>query len=432
MKLVKFNQFSNSYSDSEYLLEKKIQQLLLESKVIFSEKFVSVLKEMQHPLSELILSLKGLDKDVRQNYIDVDFKNPEEVTFIQDSTANRILEKDKDVFILENTGRILKFEGFGSESSRAGNSKVYEFLGMNISEAKRIPRNEEVKILKEDVSPLDPQKTYCLVESIVSGNKLVINKTGLNPKNLEGYTKIWNQSRNPIGVGRFIRKMIPFLGQKVKDSDIEDFVNEFKSVINIFNDIFLKFDVVQGRDIYKFYRSSNSVMGGTLGNSCMIDASEQYFYIYINNPEKIKMVVLYDGNGEINDGEYKSNKIVGRALLWKTDQGDMFMDRIYYTEDSQKDLFKKYADKNGWWSKKTADSRDDFDVVMGEQIKGNVSYTVKISNWEYKFPYMDSLQYLLDDHGILTNDDSKNYSKVLTNTPGDEDGDDDYNDDDDY
>ena len=53
---------------------------------------------------------------------------------------------------------------------------------------------------------------------------------------------------------------------------------------------------------------------------------------------------------------YKSDddtdKILGRALLWKLRDGKRFMDRIYTANDSDVQLFKDYAKENGWYTKR--------------------------------------------------------------------------------
>jgi hypothetical protein len=49
----------------------------------------------------------------------------------------------------------------------------------------------------------------------------------------------------------------------------------------------------------------------------------------------------------LDDNENTSDKIKGRAILWKTDKG-MFMDRIYTAHDSDLNLFKEFATKSNF------------------------------------------------------------------------------------
>lgn len=401
----------------EYLLENKVYQLILESKVEFSKKFQQILKMMKNPIADEILSLQGEDKDVTQNFIDSNFEDSNLVSFIQDNTAQKILDKDKDIWIVENLGKMLKFENFRTEQGEKDNRKMYSKLGLDMSDAQRIENGTEVKILKEEVS--SSNKLYCSIETIQEPIKrMVINKTGLRAKNTEAYKKIWNQSRNSMRIGRFIRRLIPLTGKSFSDSEIEKFVNDYKSTIDILNDAFVKFDVVDGMDIHHWYRSRFCINSGPLGSSCMLDTPEDCLYIYTQNPDAVKLVILYDDNGEMKDGKYVSNKIAGRALLWNTKQGDMFMDRIYYSKEEQLDLFRKYAEKMGWWSKKVNNSSSEFDVVQGESTKNDVTYEVKLTKWDWGFPYLDSLPgfYHEGSSVTLTNTDNGNWDKWLQET----------------
>lgn len=415
----------------EYLLENKVYQLLLESKVEFSAKFIQILKMMKNQIAEEIINLQGEDKEITQNFIDANFEDSNLVSFIQDNTAQKILDKDKDVYRISNNGKMLKFSNFRTEAGEKDNRKVHSMLGMEMSEAEKIDNGKEVKIIKEITSPNDSSKIYCYVETINEPiQKMVINKRGIEPKNTQAYQKVWQQSRNSMRIGRFIRRLIPLTGKSFSDTEIEKFVNDWKSTIDILNDAFLKFDIVKGNDIYHWYRSRYSTSGGPIGSSCMLDTPEDCLYIYTANPETISLVILYDDNGEMKDGKYVSNKITGRALLWQTKEGDTFMDRIYYSKEEQLDLFRKYAEKMGWWYKKTNNSTSEFDVKQGEKTKKDVIYHVKINKWDWGFPYLDSLPYLDKSAGTLSNDDS-DYDMYLQET-WDYYTDEDYDEDDDW
>lgn len=399
----------------EYILEKKIYDLIIESKVEFSKNFINILNTINSPISKEILKLQGEEKNVTQNYLDADLKSPDSVTFLQDNRAQRILDQHKDVWIVTNSTKVLKFDSFSSESAKNQNQKIYDLLGIDMSDVVKLENRTDVKIIKEIVSE-STGRTYCYIETISEPvKKMVINKEGLTHKSPD-YHSLWTQTgRNSIGVGRIIRRLLQLTGQKFKDSDIEQFVNDWKSSIDIMNNAFLKFDVVSGDDIHKWYKKEHTVNDGTLGNSCMVGKPSDCHYIYTANPDVVSMVILYDDDGRVVDGKYKSHRIQGRALLWKTKEGDMFMDKIYYVRDDQKELFKKYSESKGWWAKRHNDGSSDFDVVQGEQIKTNVTYSVEIENWSWGFPYMDSLMYFNEENGILTNSD-RDYTKYLQET----------------
>ena len=399
----------------EYILEKKLYELILESKIEFSKNFINILKTIKSPISDEILKLKGEDKNVTQNYLDVDLKEPDSVTFLQDNRAQRILDQYKDIWSITNNVKVLKFDSFSSDSSMNQNKKIYDLIGVDMSDVVKLENRTDVKLIREIISE-STGRTYCYVETISEPTKkMVINKEGLTHKSPD-YQTLWTQSsRNTIGVGRIIRKLLQISGKSFSSSDIEKFVNDWKSSIDIMNNAFLKFDVVKGDDIHYWYKSKNTVMEGTLGNSCMIDKPTDCHYIYTENPDVVSMVVLYDDDGTILNGKYKSNRIQGRALLWKTNEGDIFMDKIYYVLDSQKELFKKFAESQGWWSKRENNGNCVFDVIKGEEIKSRVTYTVTLREWDWGFPYMDSLIYFNERSGVISNSDD-NYTKEIQET----------------
>jgi hypothetical protein len=134
----------------------------------------------------------------------------------------------------------------------------------------------------------------------------------------------------------------------------------------------------------------------------MAESPESYFYIYVKNPDVCSLVILYDDSGEFKGDKYISKKIVGRAILWKTRSGDMFLDRIYTNNDSDISLFKKFAEQNGWWSKERQDSSNDFKVERSSERK-DAKFIVDLKKWDDEFPYVDSLSFFNPKTGELSN-----------------------------
>ena len=58
---------------------------------------------------------------------------------------------------------------------------------------------------------------------------------------------------------------------------------------------------------------------------------QKYLDIYVMNPEVCRLLILKDEENE--------DKIRARALVWKLDDDSFFMDRIYYTEQHEIDIF---------------------------------------------------------------------------------------------
>jgi len=71
------------------------------------------------------------------------------------------------------------------------------------------------------------------------------------------------------------------------------------------------------------------------GRSCMTDdESQAYLEMYCLNPDRVSMLVF--------------RQTSARALVWKTDEGTIVLDRLYSDSDATKTLVKKYAIDRGW------------------------------------------------------------------------------------
>ena len=156
--------------------------------------------------------------------------------------------------------------------------------------------------------------------------------------------------------------------------------------------------VVTGEDIRTYYHYDQYASGNTesLGNSCMRhDSCQDFFDIYVDNPDKVKMVIANTSEG-----------IIGRALLWYTDCKTLIMDRIYGNEITINAL-KQWAHNNGYMHKKVQSYSNDTEFVttVGEIIEGN--YTITLDRNNDYMPYMDTFKYTEDLYSRkleLTND----------------------------
>jgi hypothetical protein len=400
-------------SYSEYLLEKKLEKLF-ESNIKFSKGFLSALNSIDTPLSKKIMSLQNNDVDVQYNYIDVTEEN-DSVSFTPDRKAQEIIAGKEELYKVIDSGRYL------TNSER--NQHIYDRLNHERPEDVYQPEVGTVgKVLGETTGTTG--KVYCLFECVSEGDKG--RKTIINKEALEAYDasfdKVWITSRNKIKIGRVIRALLRAAGVESNDAEVEKFVNQYKATIDIINDAFNKFDVVKTFDIIHWYNYENYTYGtnkGTLGSSCMAEVPDSWLYIYRANPDVCNLVILYDESGKITDGKYKSSKIIGRALLWTTRDGYKFMDRIYTAKDSDIDLFKKFADRNGWWSKKSQNSGSEFSIEKGSEVKRGQTIIVDLQKWDDEFPYLDSLMYLNNGTGELSNDgDSIKANYMLQSTGG--------------
>lgn len=158
--------------------------------------------------------------------------------------------------------------------------------------------------------------------------------------------------------------------------------------INNMDEILLK--IVDGEEIAFYYKEENYVEdpgngGSTLHKSCMrADKKSPMTYLYVKNPDIVKLVV-----GLKNGGVYC------RALLWKTDQGITFLDRIYYTDEPSKQFLISQAVHNGWVYKQKQDAYSPTELMFnGSEFKDKIlSVTPNLKGIKY-YPYMDTFKYL--------------------------------------
>lgn len=407
MSLLKYN---------EYLTEKVVYEYLLESKVVFSSKFTNILTRMKsNKIASELLNMYGKDVEgIRNNYIDTtDDKNT--VSFMPDAKAQEIVGEQPDVYKVIDSGRYL--------THNPVNDKIFAALGYDKEGRDNwAPDTGTIgKILSETVSTTSG-KTYVLFEEHSENPRLtVLNKEALKPTVAED-ERLWSTSRNNIRVGRLVRAMLTASGVEFVDKDIEDFTNQYKATFDFMADALKQFDIVEGKLIAHWYYEDNYKSGGgSLNNSCMANVDSDFFDIYVKNPKQCNLVILYSDDGEIKDGKYTSNLIKGRALLWtgKLDgQPAQFMDRVYTAQDSDVELFKQFAEKNGWWYKSSQSMYPETDLTNGKTTKSAI-FEVKLDDGDWgEYPYMDTMCFLDMDTNILSNDKESDYDRVFRSTEG--------------
>jgi len=280
--------------------------------------------------------------------------------------------------------------------------KLYDFL----IEIVQNTGDSEVKSLVNEIirieSKTDIKSTFTFVDltekndsvSMIQSSRVhqIWKKSGstvnfkdwISIEKLNQESPLWTSNRSQIAIGRAFRKMSSDVGKKFTDKTIENFVNTFKSLYDFKWNLDGRFELVEGELIRKWYNSENyASRGGQLGNSCMrYPECSSYFDIYVYNPEVCKMLVLYN--------RMDKKEISGRALVWKTQSGEAYVDRIYTNNDSDIKLFESYVENLGW------------------ETKWSHNRSVKLTRWKFeKYPYMDSFSVLDVKNGILYSDDDK-------------------------
>jgi len=366
-------------------------ELLLESDVKYSEKFRKILKKIGDPVSNKLLELENQDHPVQSNYFDITDTN-DTISFTPDRKVKEILDKNKNMWRYATPGRYLSSEG--------KYQYLWDALEIEREEIQEPPTNTLGTIGKEAVSPASGKKFVVFIPNDKSLKPIPVNAEALKLGG-EGTEDFFNISRQSIRVGRGVRAILNSAKVKLSDKEIEDFVNKYKATIDSINDIFSNFEIVTGDDIsywYNYERYEKGTDRGTLGQSCMADVPDSFLEIYCANPDKISLVI------------YKvpedPQKIRGRALVWKLNDGKFFMDRIYTHEDSDVELFRQFAKKQGWYSKKYNSSTSSGISYKpdGSGDTENLTLEVSVKGGKYdKYPYLDTLKYYNPSKGLIKN-----------------------------
>tara|TARA_R100000734_G_C3316032_1_gene108335 strand:- start:315 stop:2420 length:2106 start_codon:yes stop_codon:yes gene_type:complete len=191
--------------------------------------------------------------------------------------------------------------------------------------------------------------------------------------------------------GKGVRKLFATYPDTIEESIIEHICNQLKAKHTFAAEMV----VVSGEDIRHWYHENNTnytVNTGTLAGSCMrYDRCQPYLDIYVENPDKIKMLICRD-----------NDKIIGRALLWHDDNGDKaFMDRIYGA-DKTIAACKSWASKNGYLYKNNQSYRDksEFITTTGQLVDRQFIITLNKPT-SAQFPYADTMARMIIDGDFL-------------------------------
>lgn len=224
--------------------------------------------------------------------------------------------------------------------------------------------------------------------------------------------------RTKIKVGRFIKRFLSkeaFNEFGIADSDVEKFVNYYKSYFNYDPK---KLIVVEGEDIKKYYLEDNyfrpdGCRYGSLWNSCMRQPDRNKFMtLYAVNP--VKMLVLLTDDGQVR----------ARALLWNeikefnSDNVYKFMDRIYTVYDHDVDIFKKWAKDNGYLTKWEQNAKSELYVdIDGSPERRHLYVMLENHNLSY-YPYLDTFKFYDTYKGRFSNSQNYNFDYVLIQSSG--------------
>lgn len=204
-----------------------------------------------------------------------------------------------------------------------------------------------------------------------------------NSENINVSTK----GRNYISVGRLVKQLLSMNDIDISDKELEAFVNDYKSY---WTEVYgkLSIEIVKGEDILFWYLENNyhKERNSQLNSSCMrFYDRNKYIKIYADNPDVIKMIILREGD-----------KIHARALLWELEDGEKFLDRIYYNQAHHRNLIINNI-------KKIEPKVDKiYDLSKIDSILKSKKINFKTTDYDY-YPYIDTFYLLcveLDDEGF--------------------------------
>lgn len=379
--------------------------LINESLVVYGPTFKKLIKSIDSPVARGLEEIETKDLTVQNNFIDIDRDDKEKISFIPDRRAQQILSpENREKYVYHTSGGFL--------THATSNQKMFDALGYTPTGDRVYHPNggEKGEVLKKHTSEVSGN-VYVLVQ--FPGGLSVINQNSLRYEDVSNLP--FQQNRQTIRIGRGIRGLLAAGGKNFTDAEIEQFVNKYKSEFDKMNDIFRDFEVVDGDKIAYWYNWRNYQHGrerGPLSNSCMSGVPERYFQIYTQNPEVCSLLILKTEDG---------TQIKGRALVWKLLTPDItFVDRIYTHADSDIELFRQYAKSKGWYCKAyNGSSHDDLGLITPSGPREDLGdLTVKVKTGGYtSYPYLDTLQYLDRDSGILSTEE-KGDSIYLIDTGG--------------
>lgn len=280
--------------------------------------------------------------------------------------------------------------------SRMKNCPIkYRFMGM-ITDSNLGRCNQKFEVSFIDV--IDGKEDTL---SYITSNKAkqILDKYISIKKEWDGINLCWVNNRQEQKIPRLINRLFT---NEFKHSDIEEFTSEYKASF-LKDNITDKFEIIKGKDVKRYYYGGNYSQegGGHLQRSCMkYSECQGFFQIFMDNPDKMNMLILKDPNG----------RIYGRANIWYLDhpEGKIFMDRIYTTFEWQTKLFIDYAIRNNWIYKAKQIYGGSVIPVYVDGRKDNLIMSVKLKPISYDaYPYIDTLQFYNPDTGELTSDVKK-------------------------
>jgi hypothetical protein len=280
---------------------------------------------------------------------------------------------------LANKGdKVAKVLYYAEQSSEYETDMAFIDLGSGNDKVSFIQVNRVLRMIDKELGDADSKNQGKLKGQLPEDYLFKIGRMRNNTNN-----PVWTQQRTELQIGRFVNKVLQKTTDaliKITQNDINAFVDNFKAYRDFQTSKKDKFEVVQGEEIRKWYDEDTYENAAYhLNNSCMrYDRCQKYLDIYTENTNQVSMVIMKG---------LDPNKIIGRALIWKLDNGNTYLDRPYANNDEDVNLFKQWGRNKGY-------------VVYGDTYE-HKEVTLDKSDFRF-YPYMDTFKYLNRGKNLLS------------------------------
>lgn len=315
---------------------------------------------------------------------------------------------------------IKKFNGYIFESIGDVKELKLFFSPRLTSVLKSIDSNISRELLSSDIKSqysymdlTDGDETNDITVLPVNRLSRIEGITEADLENPSDNSVVWSKKmRQPFRLGTFISRLFPkYAGSR----ELELFVNKFRGKIDSAN---YELKIVRGEDIRKWYhvkyyfnphpgiedRPDEGVLDirTPLMKSCLKQTEKQpFFNIYCKNVDQVGMLIMLN----------KEGKLVARALIWfdcfVADKAEaptkgILLDRIYYTQESDVDIFIDYAKQHGWWYKPRQAKEVYSCIIDGAECTKSITTRLKVHGEFETYPYIDTMAFYTPDTGRLS------------------------------
>jgi len=204
--------------------------------------------------------------------------------------------------------------------------------------------------------------------------------------------KLDTKKRVKTTLGRYIRRKLDMSSSQISDKTLDKLSAIVKRTI-LSKELDKQIQILKGKDIIEHYRNAPA-------GSCMTGGECDKVEIYALNPDKVSLAV-HDR---------------ARVLVWKTDEGDVVLDRVYPAQCHSVEILRKWAKAKGYVLRNNPDRVVDTGYVVELSNKKIMSVTLKHRDI---FPYMDTFPYgKYDKKTIVAKNDPKFGNMIMHSTHG--------------